>query len=97
MHLPFFSWKLVFFLNKIIEFSLFLMLKERLLKRHAGVLGLACCVKAFPYDVPNWLPEMIIDLGNHLHDPIPIEVSLFCQKRVLSSLAFKTLKLYLNY
>ncbi|KAK3731823.1 hypothetical protein QZH41_020179, partial [Actinostola sp. cb2023] len=45
----------------------------RLLKRHAGVLGLACCVKAFPYDVPSWLPEMVIELGDHLHDPIPIE------------------------
>ncbi|XP_031567414.1 proteasome activator complex subunit 4-like [Actinia tenebrosa] len=49
---------------------------EHLLKRHAGVLGLACCVKAFPYDVPTWLPEMIIDLGSHLHDPIPIETTV---------------------
>ncbi|XP_032233646.1 proteasome activator complex subunit 4 isoform X2 [Nematostella vectensis] len=49
---------------------------KALLKRHTGVLGLACCVKAFPYDVPPWLPEMLMELGNHLHDPNPIQATV---------------------
>ena len=45
--------------------------------RHAGVLGLASCVQAFPYDVPSWMPQVLLDLGEHLHDPNPIQVCLF--------------------
>lgn len=42
--------------------------------RHAGVLGLSSCIKAFPYDVPDWMPQMLVEIGNHLHDPNPIQV-----------------------
>ena len=45
-----------------------------LIHRHAGVLGLASCVQAFPYDVPSWMPQILLDLGDHLHDPHPIQV-----------------------
>ena len=44
--------------------------------RHAGVLGLSSCIKAFPYDVPDWMPQMLVEIGEHLHDPNPIQVSI---------------------
>lgn len=59
--------------------------------RHAGVLGLSSCIKAFPYDVPDWMPQMLVEIGEHLHDPNPIQVptlnhlySEFTTKTVLS-------------
>ena len=45
--------------------------------RHAGVLGLSSCIKAFPYDVPDWMPQMLVEIGeSHLHDPNPIQVQI---------------------
>ena len=52
------------------------ILSLALIHRHAGVLGLASCVQAFPYDVPSWMPQILLDLGDHLHDPHPIQVGL---------------------
>lgn len=46
--------------------------------RHAGVLGLCAFVKAHPYDVPDYLPEVFGHLGPHLTDPQPIPVSKVC-------------------
>lgn len=48
---------------------------DPLLERHAGVLGLCAFVAASPYDVPEYLPEVIVSLGDFLHDPPPIPVS----------------------
>ena len=45
-----------------------------IVKRHAGVLGLCAFVDAFPYDVPDFLPDILVQLGNHLNDPQPIPV-----------------------
>lgn len=45
-----------------------------IVKRHAGILGLCAFVDAFPYDVPDFLPDVLIELGNHLNDPQPIPV-----------------------
>ncbi len=45
-------------------------------QRHAGIIGLSACVQAYPYDVPEWMPAILMDLTGHLHDPQPIEVSL---------------------
>jgi hypothetical protein len=36
-------------------------------RRHAGVLGLAALVGAYPYDVPNWMPEILVLLAQVLH------------------------------
>jgi len=36
--------------------------------KHGGVLGLSALVLAFPYDVCTWIPEVVIDLGNYLHE-----------------------------
>lgn len=45
-----------------------------LVRRHAGVLGLSACILSSPYDVPDWMPQILMDLSNHLNDPQPIEV-----------------------
>ena len=44
-------------------------------KRHVGVLGLGAFISAFPYDVPEFMPEVLMILSDHLHDPQPIPVS----------------------
>ncbi|ELK14706.1 Proteasome activator complex subunit 4, partial [Pteropus alecto] len=51
------------------------LLKTKLVKRHAGVLGLGACVLSSPYDVPTWMPQLLMNLSAHLNDPQPIEMS----------------------
>ncbi|PVD25485.1 hypothetical protein C0Q70_13141 [Pomacea canaliculata] len=46
---------------------------EKLIKRHAGVLGLSACVQAYPYDVPDFIPQVLMDLSVHVNDPQPIQ------------------------
>lgn len=46
-----------------------------LVRRHAGVLGLSACVLSSPYDVPTWMPQLLMDLSAHLNDTQPIEVT----------------------
>uniref|UniRef100_A0AAQ4Q0P3 Proteasome activator Blm10 mid region domain-containing protein n=1 Tax=Gasterosteus aculeatus aculeatus TaxID=481459 RepID=A0AAQ4Q0P3_GASAC len=52
-----------------------------LLRCHAGVLGLSACILSSPYDVPDWMPQILMDLSNHLNDPQPIEMTV---KKTLS-------------
>ena len=47
-----------------------------LIERHAGVLGLKACVKAYPYSIPQWLPSVLMSLADHAYDPTPVEVCL---------------------
>lgn len=47
-----------------------------LVRRHAGVLGLSACILSSPYDVPTWMPQILMDLSAHLTDTQPIEVQL---------------------
>ena len=51
-----------------------------LVRRHAGVLGLSACILSCPYDVPVWMPQILMDLSNHLNDPQPIEVHTVAPK-----------------
>ncbi|XP_063300040.1 proteasome activator complex subunit 4 [Pelobates fuscus] len=53
-----------------------------LVKRHAGVLGLSACILSSPYDVPQWMPQLLMDLSAHLNDPQPIEMTV---KKTLSN------------
>ena len=46
----------------------------QVVKRHAGVLGLAALVEACPYTVPEWLPSVLDHISDHLRDPAPIQV-----------------------
>ena len=51
------------------------MTTQQILELHAGVLGLCAYVSAFPYDVPDMLPQVLVTLSEHLNDPHPIPVS----------------------
>jgi len=53
---------------------------EALIQRHAAILGLCAVVSSCPYDIPPYLPGVLMVLGNHLHDPQPIPATV---KRVL--------------
>lgn len=44
-------------------------------KRHSGIICLCSCVDAHPYTVPDYLPEILTLLSDHLSDPQPISVS----------------------
>jgi proteasome activator subunit 4 len=40
--------------------------------RHAGILGLCAFINAYPYDIPEFVPDVFLLLGDHLNDPQPI-------------------------
>ena len=46
--------------------------KESMATYHCGILGLCAFVEAYPYDIPEFMPDILMELGNHLHDPQPI-------------------------
>ena len=47
------------------------------MRRHGGVLGLAACVRAFPHSIPESIPDILVALSKHVHDPPVIVVSCF--------------------
>ncbi|XP_068219564.1 proteasome activator complex subunit 4-like isoform X1 [Palaemon carinicauda] len=49
---------------------------QQVLELHAGVLGLCAYVSAFPYDVPDMLPQVLVTLSEHLNDPHPIPATI---------------------
>jgi hypothetical protein len=50
------------------------MYNSRLRQRHSGIIGLSAFVNAYPYDVPEFVPDVLMVLSDHLHDPQPIPV-----------------------
>eukprot|EP00004_Rigifila_ramosa_P022879 TRINITY_DN6345_c0_g1_i1.p1 TRINITY_DN6345_c0_g1~~TRINITY_DN6345_c0_g1_i1.p1 ORF type:complete len:1718 (+),score=384.96 TRINITY_DN6345_c0_g1_i1:405-5156(+) len=44
--------------------------------RHGGVLGFAALALSRPYDVPEWLPEVLVALSAHQHEPEPVKGSV---------------------
>jgi hypothetical protein len=34
---------------------------------------MSALIAAHPYDVPDFLPELLCELGDHLSDPVPIQ------------------------
>lgn len=48
---------------------------ESVRTRHMGVLGLCAFISAYPYDIPEFVPDVFEHLGAHLNDPQPIPVS----------------------
>lgn len=48
--------------------------------RHCGVLGLCAFITAYPYDIPDFVPNVFEIISNHLNDPQPIPVSLDQQR-----------------
>ena len=46
---------------------------------HSGILGLCAFVEAFPYDVPSFLPPILMELSTHLNDPqVGIFIIILC-------------------
>ncbi|CAF1489784.1 unnamed protein product, partial [Adineta steineri] len=54
---------------------------ENIVKRHGGVLGLCAIVLSSPYDIPTHVPEALMLLCEHSHDPDLIQKSI---KKALS-------------
>ncbi|CAF3427722.1 unnamed protein product [Rotaria socialis] len=54
---------------------------ENVVKRHGGVLGLCAIVLSSPYEIPNHVPEALMLLCEHSHDPDLIQKSI---KKALS-------------
>ncbi len=50
------------------------MSQERLNKKHGGVLGLCALVNASPYDIPNYLPDIVAFLCQFINQSSPIQV-----------------------
>ncbi|KAK9764613.1 Proteasome activator BLM10 [Basidiobolus ranarum] len=53
---------------------------EAILRRHAGVSGVAALIQAFPYGgepgaIPKWMPDALISLVPFISDPIPISTT----------------------
>ncbi|KAJ3146965.1 hypothetical protein HDU86_008326 [Geranomyces michiganensis] len=51
-------------------------LATKIAKKHAAVLGLAALVQAFPYDVPSWMPDVLVTLAKCVGDSVPIGPSV---------------------
>ncbi|KAI8606761.1 hypothetical protein EDD21DRAFT_297702 [Dissophora ornata] len=49
---------------------------DALVTRHAGVLGLSSLLEAFPYDVPMWMPEVMVFLSKYFSDPPPVSTTV---------------------
>jgi proteasome activator subunit 4 len=49
--------------------------QQALLKKHAGVLGLSSLIDAFPYEVPKWMPQVLVQLAGCISEPAAIQVN----------------------
>lgn len=49
---------------------------DKIQKRHAGILMLSACLLSSPYNVPDWMPDVVMRLSRFLHDPPPIQQSV---------------------
>ncbi|CAF4269061.1 unnamed protein product, partial [Adineta steineri] len=52
------------------------MIPNHIIKRHAGVLGLCAIVLSSPYDIPIYIPDVLMSLCQHSHDPDLIQKSI---------------------
>eukprot|EP00850_Spirogloea_muscicola_P020092 SM000207S06167 [mRNA] locus=s207:23213:37436:- [translate_table: standard] len=39
---------------------------------HGAILGLRACILSTPYDIPEWLPDLLMVMVNSVHEPNPI-------------------------
>lgn len=47
-----------------------------LITRHCGILGLCSFINAYPYDIPDFIPDVLDVISNHLNDPQPIPATI---------------------
>jgi len=50
--------------------------RKEVLTRHSGILALCSFATAFPHDVPDFVPDLLVYLGGHLHDKQPIPATV---------------------
>ena len=50
---------------------------QQLLRLHSGILGASALLAAFPYEVPDWMPSLIVEtVAQHTDDPVPISTTV---------------------
>lgn len=49
---------------------------KKMVSRHAGVLGLCAFVNAFPYDVPETVPDILMFLSGYIHEEQPVSMTI---------------------
>ncbi|PWN54156.1 hypothetical protein IE53DRAFT_24314 [Violaceomyces palustris] len=50
---------------------------EKLVTLHSGILGASALLAAFPYEVPDWMPSLIVEtVAQHTDDPVPISTTV---------------------
>ena len=49
---------------------------KRMVARHAGIIGLCAFVNAYPYDVPEFIPDVLMFLSGYVHEVQPITVRI---------------------
>jgi len=49
---------------------------DLIIRRHAAILGLSALVEAFPYEVPNWVPEVLVLLAGCIANTAPISAAV---------------------
>jgi proteasome activator subunit 4 len=47
-------------------------LAKAIRRRYAGISGVSAVVRAHPFDVPPYLPELLSALSKHVSDPQPV-------------------------
>ena len=51
-------------------------IEEAITRVHAGVLGASALIAAFPYEVPDWMPALVLDtVAVHSESPVPISTT----------------------
>jgi proteasome activator subunit 4 len=50
--------------------------KDKIVLHHSGILGLCSFVEAFPYDVPSFVPPILMELSTHLNDAQPTPATI---------------------
>ena len=50
---------------------------KRMVARHAGIIGLCAFVNAYPYDVPEFIPDVLMFLSGYVHEVQPITVRMY--------------------
>ncbi|ETS62890.1 hypothetical protein PaG_02652 [Moesziomyces aphidis] len=50
---------------------------QQLLALHSGILGASALLAAFPYEVPDWMPSLIVEtVAQHTDDAVPISTTV---------------------
>lgn len=49
---------------------------DLLCRRHGATLGLGSMIMAHPYDIPRWMPSVLVTLADCINDPQPISTSV---------------------